>query len=74
MEAKEPQSKILMAVVAYFIGGAGIHRLMMGYKNWWMMLVASVLSLGILGWIWSIYDLIMILMGNMKMADGRELV
>lgn len=67
-DQKPVQSKVTMLVVCFFLGSFGIHRLMMGYGNWWLMLI----TLGGLG-IWTLYDLIMIAMGNMKMADGREL-
>lgn len=74
MEKKEPQSKIMMLVVCWFIGSLGIHRLMMGYKNWYFMLIATVLTFGVAGALWALYDLVMIAMGNLKMADGSELV
>ncbi|MFM1773169.1 MAG: hypothetical protein RLZZ71_2311 [Bacteroidota bacterium] len=67
-EQKEVQSKIVMAVVCWFLGGLGIHRLMMGYKNWWLMLLTA----GGCG-LWALIDFIKILTGSMKMADGREL-
>jgi hypothetical protein len=41
---------------------------MMGYSNWWLMLI----TLGGCG-IWTLYDLIMILTDKMPMADGRPL-
>ena len=67
-EQKQLQSKLVMALVCWFLGSLGIHRLMMGYKNWWIMLI----TLGGCG-IWTIYDLIMILTDKMPMADGRPL-
>ncbi|MAR43701.1 MAG: hypothetical protein CMC48_06430 [Flavobacteriaceae bacterium] len=67
-EQKELQSKSIMALVCFFIGGLGIHRLMMGYSNWWLMLI----TLGGCG-IWTLVDFIQILIGNMNMADGRKL-
>ena len=67
-EQKELQSKSTMALVCFFIGGLGIHRLMMGYSNWWLMLI----TLGGCG-IWTLIDFIQILIGNMNMADGRKL-
>jgi TM2 domain-containing membrane protein YozV len=67
-EAKKPQSKVVMMLVCWFLGGLGIHRLMMGYGNWWLML----LTLGGCG-IWTLIDLIKIATGSMKMADGQEL-
>ena len=68
---KEQQSKMMMAVVCWFLGAFGIHRMMMGYKNWWYMILATAFcGAGIL-WAW--YDLVMILTGSMKMEDGRDL-
>jgi TM2 domain-containing membrane protein YozV len=65
---KQLQSKTAMILICFFLGGFGIHRFMMGYSNWWLMLI----TLGGCG-IWSIVDLIRIVTGDMKMADGREL-
>lgn len=67
-EQKEVQSKVTMILICFFLGGFGIHRLMMGYSNWWLMLI----TLGGCG-IWSLVDFIQIILGNMKMADGRDL-
>jgi len=68
MSEKPVQSKIVMALVCWFLGSLGIHRLMMGYSNWWLMLI----TLGGCG-IWTLIDLIKILTGSLKMADGRGL-
>jgi TM2 domain-containing membrane protein YozV len=69
MEApKQVQSKVAMILICFFLGGIGIHRYMMGYSNWWLMLITA----GGCG-IWSIYDLIMIIVDKMPMADGRPL-
>jgi len=65
---KELQSKTTMILVALFLGNLGIHRLMMGYSNWWLQLI----TLGGCG-IWSLIDLIRVITGDMKMADGRPL-
>lgn len=67
-EQKTAQSKVAMALVCFFIGGLGIHRLMMGHSNWWVMLI----TLGGCG-IWTLIDFIRILTGSLKMADGRDL-
>jgi hypothetical protein len=45
---------------------------MMGYDNWWHLLLANILCGA--GGLWALYDLIMIITGSMKMADGRELL
>ncbi len=66
--AKEPQSKMMMILICWFIGYLGIHRLMMGYKNWWVQLI----TFGGCG-IWTIYDLIMIFTDKLPMADGTPL-
>lgn len=65
---KETQSKSTMIIIALFLGGLGIHRLMMGYKNWWLQLITC----GGCG-IWSLIDLIRIITGDMKMSDGSDL-
>ena len=67
-EQKDLQSKMTMAIVCWFLGSLGIHRLMMGHKNWWLMLLTA----GGCG-IWTLIDFIQILTGSMKMADGRDL-
>ena len=67
-EMKPAQSKMTMIIVCWLLGCMGIHRLMMGYSNWWLMLLTA----GGCG-IWTLIDLIKILTGGMKMADGRDL-
>ena len=67
-ESKPAQSKVAMILISFFLGGLGIHRLMMGYSNWWLMLI----TLGGCG-IWALIDFIRIVIGDMKMADGTEL-
>lgn len=68
MEQKELQSKNTMILICFFLGGLGIHRLMAGYSNWWLMLITA----GGCG-IWTLIDLIKIITGGFKMADGRSL-
>ncbi len=69
MEEQKPvQSKVAMILICFFLGGLGIHRLLMGYSNWWLMII----TFGGCG-IWVLIDLIQIAMGNMVMADGRPL-
>ena len=68
MAEKQLQSKTTMIIISFFLGGLGIDRFMMGYSNWWLKLI----TLGGCG-IWALIDLIKIITGSMKMADGREL-
>jgi TM2 domain-containing membrane protein YozV len=67
-EQKPAQKKMMMFLICWVIGWTGIHRMMMGYKNWWLMLI----TLGGCG-IWALIDMVMILTGGLKMADGRPL-
>ncbi len=64
----EVQSKMMMIIFAWLLGWTGFHRYKMGYSNWWLMLITG----GGCG-IWSLYDLIMIIMDKMTMADGTPL-
>lgn len=68
MEEKKVQQKTMMIIICLLAGGLGIHRLMMGYSNWWLMLI----TLGGCG-LWTLYDLVMLITGKMNMADGRQL-
>ena len=70
-EQKPVQKKMIMALVCWLVGSLGVHRYMMGYKNWWQQLLLTFVC-GI-GSIWALIDLIKILTGKMKMADGRDL-
>jgi len=58
----------MMLLVCWFLGSFGIHRYMMGYSNWWLMLI----TLGGCG-IWTIIDLVMLLVDQLPMADGTPL-
>jgi TM2 domain-containing membrane protein YozV len=68
-EQKPVQSKTTMIIVSLFLGEFGIDRLLLGYSNWWLKLI----TLGGCG-VWALIDLIMIITGKLKMADGRDLV
>ena len=63
-----PKSRLAAALLAWFLGVFGIHRLMMGHSNWWLQLI----TFGGCGF-WALIDLIRILVGSLKMADGRDL-
>ncbi len=68
-EQKPIQQKTLMILISFFLGSFGVHRYLMGYSNWWLMLI----TFGGCG-IWALIDFIRIILGSMKMADGRDLV
>ena len=46
---------------------------MMGYSNWWLVLIVSIVTLGIGGGLWALIDFVRVLAGNLKMADGQAL-
>ena len=67
-QEKKQQDKTTMILISFFLGSLGIHRLMMGYSNWWLMLLTA----GGCG-LWTLINFIKILTGKMGMADGRPL-
>lgn len=70
MSEKQPQSKTTMAIICFFLGNLGIHRFMMGYTGLGVLMLLTAGCCGIL----TLVDFIRILMGSLKMADGRDLV
>lgn len=60
-----PYSQVAALLLCFFLGTLGIHRLYLGYSNWWLQLI----TLGGCG-IWSLIDLIRIIVGDMGPADG----
>lgn len=69
-EQKPAQSKTTMALLCFFLGGLGIHRFMMGYTGIGILMILTVGCCGVL----TLIDFIRILMGSLKMADGRDLI
>ena len=69
MAEKEQQKKMTMVLVCWLLGPLGIHRMMMGYDNWWIQLLTAGGC-----FVWSFIDLINIFTGKMGMADGRPLL
>ncbi len=69
LQQSNSQAKITMIFFSFFLGMFGIHRLMMGYSNWWLL----PLTFGGFG-IWWMIDFIRIITGSMKMSDGSDLI
>ena len=69
-EEKEDQNKWLITLLlCWFLGVLGVHRFYTGHT---MIGVLQLITLGGCG-IWTIIDLIIIVMGNYKDADGNPI-
>jgi TM2 domain-containing membrane protein YozV len=66
----EPKSKLSAALLCWFLGVLGIHRFYLGYTT---IGIIQLLTAGGCG-IWVIIDFILILTGDLKDSNGRDLV
>jgi TM2 domain-containing membrane protein YozV len=67
--SKSDKQKLVAALLCFFLGVVGIHRFYLGYTT---IGIIQIFTLGGCG-IWALVDLVMILIGSLKDADGREL-
>ncbi|MFN7118520.1 MAG: TM2 domain-containing protein [Saprospiraceae bacterium] len=66
--AGAPKSQLTALLLAVFIGALGIHRFYLGYTT---IGIIQLLTLGGCG-IWALIDLIRIITGDLKPADGSD--
>lgn len=66
--AGAPKSQLTALLLAIFVGALGIHRFYLGYTT---IGIIQLLTLGGCG-IWSLIDLIRIITGDLKPADGSD--
>ena len=64
----EGKSQVVAAVLAFLVGVLGIHRFYLGYTG---IGIAQLLTLGGCG-IWTLIDLIRIIIGDLKPKDGND--
>ena len=64
----KPKSQLVALLLCFFGGGLGLHRFYLGYT---MIGILQLLTAGGFG-IWALIDLIRIITGDLKPADGSE--
>ena len=67
MSEKSDKDWIVVILLCLFLGGLGVHRFFVGKTGTG---VAMLLTLGGFGF-WSLFDLIMIILGKFEDGDGR---
>jgi len=63
-----PKSQIVAFILAFFLGGLGIHRFYLGYTGIGILMLLTGGVCGIL----ALIDIIRILIGDLKPADGSD--
>ncbi|MBI1267375.1 MAG: NINE protein [Cryomorphaceae bacterium] len=60
-------SKIVLALLCFFLGGLGIHRFLVGKVGTGVLMILTLGGLGI----WTLIDFIMILLGKFSDKHGN---
>lgn len=73
-----PKSKVVYAVLAFFLGSLGIHNFYLGYTGRGLAQLAltilgCIFYVGFAVWIWALIEMVLALTGNLKDPQGRTL-
>ena len=70
----EQKSKLVAALLAFFLGSLGIHDFYLGYNKNGIIKIVLTCCTGVGGGIWALIDLIRLLTGSLHTdANGNEL-
>ncbi len=64
-----PKSRLATTLLAFFLGGIGVHRFYLGKIGTGILMIVTLGGLGI----WSLIDFIMAVAGVMKDKQGRPI-
>ena len=74
-------NKVLACILALFLGGMGIHRFYLGYKEIGFIQLGIFIGgiliftpIAFISSIWALVDLVQIILGKLNHANGTELV
>ncbi len=70
----EQKSKLVAVLLAFFLGGIGIHDFYLGYTKYGIIKIVLTCCTGVGGSIWALIDFIRLLTGSLNTdANGNEL-
>jgi len=70
----EQKSKLTAVLLAFFLGGIGIHDFYLGYNKYGIIKIILTVCTGVGGSIWALVDFIRLLTGSLNTdANGVEL-
>jgi|TARA_B100001057_G_C22537962_1_gene828411 TM2 domain-containing membrane protein YozV len=67
--AKSNHSKMMLAIICFFLGVIGIHRFMVGKIGTGVLMIITLGGCGI----WALIDFIVILTGGFTDSDGNKI-
>lgn len=80
-QSSSGNNKALAIILALFLGGLGVHRFYLGYKEIGFIQLGIFIGglliftpIAFVSTIWALVDLIQIILGNLNTVDGMKLV